>query len=83
VVERFPGIPTRAIGQKNVPGIAQSLQLEEATILEKHTVEVAVREVMESRATGVQPTAQPLPDAARAGDEKPRMAWIPPRYYLG
>lgn len=33
VVERFPGIPTRALGQKNIPGIAQSLVLEDASVL--------------------------------------------------
>ncbi|MGB0640925.1 MAG: thiamine pyrophosphate-dependent enzyme, partial [Myxococcota bacterium] len=30
VVEKFPGIPTAALGQKNIPGIAQSLILEDA-----------------------------------------------------
>lgn len=38
VVERFPGVPTRALGQKNVPGIAQSLVLEEATVLTTHDI---------------------------------------------
>jgi 2-oxoisovalerate dehydrogenase E1 component len=38
VVERFPGMPTRALGQKNVPGIAQSLILEEATVLTTHDI---------------------------------------------
>ncbi|ACY15184.1 thiamine pyrophosphate-dependent enzyme [Haliangium ochraceum] len=42
VVERFPGMPTRALGQKNVPGIAQSPHLEEATVLTaEHIVEAA------------------------------------------
>ena len=33
VVQRMPGTPTQALGQKNVPGIAQSLILEEAVVL--------------------------------------------------
>ncbi len=78
VVERFEGIPTRAIGQKNVPGIAQSLQLEEATVLEVETVQEAAREVMTAE------TRTASPAAASAGkDDSPRVAWIPPRYYLG
>lgn len=75
VVERFEGVPTRAIGQKNVPGIGQSLQLEEATILERHDVETAVREVIEAKSAG-------SPVASVRGDA-PGVAWIPPRYYLG
>jgi 2-oxoisovalerate dehydrogenase E1 component len=31
--EHFPGLPAKALGQKYVPGIAQSLILEEATVL--------------------------------------------------
>ena len=38
VVERFPGVPTRALGQKNVPGVAQSHVLEEATVLTAHDI---------------------------------------------
>src|SRR5690606_25342899 len=34
VVDALPGTPTRALGQKNVPGIAQSLVLEDATVLQ-------------------------------------------------
>lgn len=45
VVEKFQGIPTRAVGQKNVPGISSQLSVEEATILNEHTVETAVVEV--------------------------------------
>ena len=33
VVQALPGTPSMALGQKNVPGIGQSLVLEEATIL--------------------------------------------------
>ena len=48
VVERFQGIPTRAIGQKNIPGVGQSSVLEAATILKQADVVAAAREVMES-----------------------------------
>jgi pyruvate/2-oxoglutarate/acetoin dehydrogenase E1 component len=54
VVEKFPGMPTRAIGQKNVPGIAQSLVLEDATILTKFDVERAAREVLQTKVAGEQ-----------------------------
>ena len=35
VVQALPGTPSMALGQRNVPGIAQSLILEDATILNK------------------------------------------------
>jgi len=82
-VERFQGIPTRAIGQENVPGIAQSLKLEEATVLTAHTVETAVREVMAAKVASPRAAAQPRPSAPTPEGEAPRVAWIPPRYYLG
>ena len=67
VVDRFPGIPTRALGQKNVPGIAQCLKLEEATILTADDIVRAAGEVRaaESTATG-------------AGGWR----WVPPRYFV-
>lgn len=52
VVERFPGMPTRALGQKNVPGIAQSLLLEEATVLTHEDIEHAARGLLEVRTGG-------------------------------
>jgi 2-oxoisovalerate dehydrogenase E1 component len=55
VVERFPGVPTRALGQKNVPGIAQSLVLEEATVLTTHDIidaAVQIRRVETGGAAG-------------------------------
>jgi hypothetical protein len=94
VVERIPGIPTRAVGQKNVPGVAQAHVLEEATILIAETVETAVHEVMEARIA----TPAAAADAAAAhqpaigvGAEQPpvRLApsedwlWIPRRYDNG
>ncbi len=67
MVERFPGTPTRAIGQKNVPGIAQSLILEEATVLDVAEIERATREVLETKVSG-----------GPAG-----WSWIPSRFYRG
>jgi pyruvate/2-oxoglutarate/acetoin dehydrogenase E1 component len=47
VVEAFPGAPTRSVGQKNVPGIAQSLILEDATVLTVADVVSAASELVE------------------------------------
>jgi len=66
-VERFPSLPTRALGQKNVPGIAQSLVLEDATILTDDDIVRGVREVLEQDS------------GCRAGG----WSWIPPRYLTG
>ena len=68
-VERFPGLPCKALGQKNIPGIAQSLVLEDATILTKDDVAAAGRELM----------------AADTGKSNGTggWAWIPPRYFRG
>ena len=52
MVERFPGMPTRGIGQKNIPGIAQSVLLEEATILTRADVTTAVEQVLETQVGG-------------------------------
>ncbi len=46
LVEAFPGLPTRALGQKNVPGIAQNLRLEAATILTEMDIVDGALEVM-------------------------------------
>lgn len=46
VVEALPGTPSMALGQKDVPGIAQSLLLEDATVLTSHQVEEGVRTVL-------------------------------------
>lgn len=56
VVERFPGMPTRALGQKNIPGIAQSLKLEEATVLTEADIVEAARGLRAQAATGAGPT---------------------------
>ena len=68
VVEKFPGMPTRAIGQKNLPGIAQSHVLEDAAILTDADVDAAAREVVEHKAGGGTPSG---------------WSWIPPRYFAG
>ena len=55
VVERFPGLPTRALGQKNVPGVAQSHVLEDATVLAARDVvdaAMSIREVATGGAGG-------------------------------
>ena len=55
VVERFPGMPTRALGQKNIPGIAQSLKLEEATVLTEADICESARAIQAQTATGAGP----------------------------
>ncbi|MDP6933898.1 MAG: hypothetical protein QGG40_13320, partial [Myxococcota bacterium] len=52
VVEEFPGMPTRAIGQKNLPGIAQSILLEEASILTDKDIVAATSEVLDIQVSG-------------------------------
>jgi 2-oxoisovalerate dehydrogenase E1 component len=52
VVQRRPGTPTLALGQKNVPGIAQSLVLEDATILTSKDVVEAGREIVATQVAG-------------------------------
>ena len=52
IVDEFPGMPTRAIGQKNVPGIGQSLILEDATILTAADVSAAVHGVLDVEVKG-------------------------------
>jgi pyruvate/2-oxoglutarate/acetoin dehydrogenase E1 component len=50
--ERFPGLPSKACGQKDIPGIAQCLSLEEATILSKADIISAATELMEAETLG-------------------------------
>ena len=66
VVDKLPGLPTRAIGQKNIPGIAQSLKLENATILTSEDVVTAAREVLE----------------VEVGGGPGGWSWIPPRHFI-
>jgi pyruvate/2-oxoglutarate/acetoin dehydrogenase E1 component len=68
VIEAMPGIPTRALGQKDVPGISQSLILEDATILTADDITAAVNELTQVRTAS----------AAASG-----WSWVPPRFLLG
>jgi pyruvate/2-oxoglutarate/acetoin dehydrogenase E1 component len=52
VVEKFDGIPTRAVGQKNVPGIGQSPTLEKATVLNVDDIVNAANDVMATEIKG-------------------------------
>ena len=52
VVEKFPGVPTVALGQKNIPGIAQSLVLEDATILTAADIVSGTAQVLETKVSG-------------------------------
>jgi hypothetical protein len=52
VVEKFPGMPTAALGQKNIPGIAQSLILEDATILTKDDIVAGAKGVLNTKVSG-------------------------------
>lgn len=51
-VQQRPGLPTRALGQKQVPGIAQSLVLEDATILTAADIVAAARELSATEMKG-------------------------------
>jgi len=66
VVDAMPGIPTRALGQKNVPGIGQSLTLEDATILNQGDIIDAATALMTTQVGG-----------GSAG-----WSWVPPRHFL-
>ena len=52
VAEKFPGMPTRSLGQKNIPAIAQSLLLEDATILTADQIATAVKDITEVAVQG-------------------------------
>lgn len=52
VVEALPGTPTRAVGQKPVPGVGQSLILEHATVLTAGDIATAARELLETPLRG-------------------------------
>ena len=52
VVEQFPGMPTIALGQKNIPGIAQSLILEDATILTQQDIVDGAKKVLSTKVSG-------------------------------
>lgn len=68
VAEAFPGIPVRAVGMDNLPGIGQGEHLEEATALNAHKIEAAARSIL----------ASSLGTGAPAG-----WNWLPARYVTG
>ncbi|MCB9679768.1 MAG: hypothetical protein H6737_31975 [Alphaproteobacteria bacterium] len=52
VVQAMPGTPTKALGQKQVPGIAQSLVLEDATILTAADIVAAAKDLAQVELKG-------------------------------
>ena len=71
VVEAMPGVPTRAVGMRNVPGIAQNEHLEEYTVLSPQRVADACHQVLRASAAA----------AHQCGPSA--WSWVPPRYYVG
>ncbi len=65
-VEHFPGLPSKALGQKYVPGIAQNLALEEAVVLTAEDVVNGATTVLGLK-TGVQVS---------------RVVEVAPRYFM-
>jgi hypothetical protein len=53
--EHFPGLPAKGLGQKYVPGIAQCLALEEATVLTWEDVHRAAHEIVAERVAAGRP----------------------------
>ena len=68
VTDAMPGIPTRGLGQKYVPGIAQSLALEEATVLTWEDIHHAAHSVLEQKPSG--------------GVGRTKVVEVAPRYFL-
>jgi 2-oxoisovalerate dehydrogenase E1 component len=66
IAQERPGIPTRALGQKYVPGVAQSLVLEDAVVLTAEDIVAAAREICQVQASG-----------GSAG-----WSFVPPRYFV-
>ena len=70
VAEALPGVPTKAVGMRDVPGIGQSELLEEHSVLSPERIEQAARAVLASAvSTG---------STAAAG-----WSWVPGRYVTG
>ncbi len=65
-VEAYPGLPSKGIGQKDIPGIAQCLKLENATILTDSDIVAAVGEVI----------------GAQVGSGRGGWSYVPPRYFV-
>ena len=64
--EKFPGLPARGLGQKYVPGIAQCLALEEATVLTAEDIVHNAKEIMETK----------------IGVSRTKTVEVAPRYFL-
>ena len=64
--EKFPGLPARGLGQKYVPGIAQCLALEEATVLTAEDIVRNAKEIVETK----------------IGVSRTRTVEVAPRYFL-
>lgn len=67
IVQEMPGVPTRALGQKHVPGVGQSPVLEAATILSKNDIVAAAHDIM---------------DVEIQGSNAVEKRFIPPRYFV-
>lgn len=65
-VERFPGLPARGLGQKYIPGIAQCLALEEATVLTAEDIVRNAREIV----------------GVKVGTSRTKVVEVAPRYFL-
>ena len=65
VVEALPGTPTRALGQRNLPAISQSVHLEDHQILTAAQIVEAARGVLATEISGVRRVVQ-----------APHRAWI-------
>ncbi len=73
MVEENPGLPTRIIGMYNVPAVAQSATLEQATILTAARIETAVAELMEVE----------VGSSRKLDEATPGWSWIPQRFNAG
>jgi len=65
-IEKFPGLPSKALGQKYVPGIAQNLSLEEATVLTWEDIHHAAHGIM----------------TQQQGVSQTRVVEVAPRFFL-
>ena len=70
VVEAMPGVPVKAVGMKNIPAVAQSEHLEEATVINPERIEAAARSLLAT--SGI--AAHNAPGG---------WSWIPSRYIIG
>lgn len=52
IVERMPGLPSKACGQKDIPGIAQCVSLEMATVLSVEDICQAAVELQQTQPVG-------------------------------